>query len=107
MTAPTEEEIRASLARAWTRPYPVGPSPEMEWSGGFNNGFLGMSTAPWDLDDMRDSEIAYLDDLTETALRPIREECERTAIEALVGAMLRFAESYPEAPRAKPESVSA
>ena len=49
----------------------------------------------------------YLDDLTETALRPIREECERAAIEALVGAMLRFAERHPDAPRAKPEPVPA
>lgn len=101
MTAPTEEEIRASLARAWTRPYTTtGPSPEVEWDFGFNNGFLGMSAAPWDLHDMRDSEIDYLDELTETALRPVREECERAAIEALVSAMLRFGERYPDAPRA-------
>jgi hypothetical protein len=106
MTAPTEEEIRASLARAWTRPYPAAGSPEMGWSDGFNNGFLGMSTAPWDLDDMRDSEIACLDELTDTALRPIQEECERAAIEALVGAMVRFAERYPDAPRAKVEAVA-
>lgn len=100
-TAPmTEEAIRAELARAWLRPYHAGvASPMVEWDTGFNDGFTGMSGAPYALADFRDSELARLDELVETALRPIRAECERQAVEALVGALLRFTAEHPDAPR--------
>jgi hypothetical protein len=100
VSALTEEEIRAELARAWHRPYPNRVTPEFQWDLGFNDGFMGMGTAPWDLDDMRDSEIEDLDSLVDAALRPIRVECERRAIDALVGAMLEFTASHPDVPRA-------
>lgn len=107
MTAPTEEEIRATLARTWTRDHPTGRSPLFQWDLGFNDGFLGMATAPWDVEDLRDSELERLDELAIEALRPIREAAERAAIESLVGAMLQFAAEHPDAPRARPQPVEA
>ena len=99
MTALSEEEIRAELAKAWHRRPRVGYAPDVEWDWGFNNGFLAMSSAPWDIEDMRDSEIERLDELVETALAPIREDVERRAIDALVGAMQQFSQEHPDTPR--------
>jgi hypothetical protein len=100
VTAPTEEEIRAALARAWERRHLSGGWPANAWSEGWGD-LCGMGSAPYDLDDLRESEIERLDELVYDAIDPIQTEARQRAIEALVGAMLQFAQEHPDAPRAK------
>lgn len=97
---PTEEDVRAWIARDWSKRYPAGGSPELEWEAAWN-GLVGLNDACYDLEELRPSELARLDELTAAAIEPVRLEAERQAVAAIVGAVLQFASEYPEAPRAR------
>lgn len=98
---PTEEDVRAHLARAWTAHHANG-WPEDEWETAWSS-FEGMAATIYDLDDIRESELDRLDQLTRAAIRPLRDEARRLATEALVDALAAFAAEHPDAPRANRE----
>jgi hypothetical protein len=94
MSAPTEEEIRAAIARQWGG----------EIGRDFQDAFTGcqmLGDGLFDLDDMRPSEQECLDELTYHAIEPIRNQAQRQVNEAIVAAILDFAAEHPDAPRAK------
>lgn len=96
-TTLSEEEIRAAIAREWGRDS-AQPSLELGWDDVW--GRLGaLVDAPWDLDDLRESEIDRLNVVIREALDPIRRDTERRVIAAVVAAVQRFAAEYPDAPR--------
>jgi hypothetical protein len=99
MTAPTEEEIRAAIAREWGRD--IGRD--------FHDAFTGcqlLGDSLFDWDDMRPSEQERLNELTHSAVDPIRADAQRRINEALVSAGLSFAAEYPDAPRATREATA-
>ena len=98
--APTEEEIRAAFGRAWR--YADGAC---GWSDGWSMA-SGIATEPYDLEEMRPSELERLDELVGEAVRPIREAAGRQLIDAVVGAVLTFAREHPEAPRRRTVAAS-
>ena len=107
MSAPSEEEIRAALAREWKRSHqPWPPSPELEWDLGWNR-FAGMGDEVFDLEEFRPSEVERLDSLRHDATAPLRAEIERRLTDAVVSAILAFAAEYPDAPRAQREAPAA
>jgi hypothetical protein len=99
-TAPTEEEIRAAIAREWTDRPPTGPTIEVDFSDAFTR-CTGLLDGLYDLDDLRDSELGRLLVLTSQAIDPIREEARRQINSALGYVALTFAAEYPDAPRAR------
>jgi hypothetical protein len=103
MAALTEEEIRASIAREW-KAWPSAGWPsvsiEVEWSDAWTR-IRGVAEHAYDLEDLRDSELARYDELTYQAVTAIEERVTREVIEAIVGAALTFAAEHPDAPRAK------
>jgi hypothetical protein len=97
-TAPTEEEIRAALARAWATPPPNGSSAGAEFTDAFTH-LASLVDAPYDLDDLRESELERLDELIGASMVGVRDQAHRAAIEVLVEAIAAFAAEHPEAPR--------
>jgi hypothetical protein len=100
MSAPTEEEIRAELARGWSHVPPNRVPAEAEW----DNAFLAASmvlNGLYDLEDMRKSEIEAMDALSGAVVDPIRDRVRAEINEALVSAMVRFAAERPHIPRAR------
>jgi hypothetical protein len=99
MSAPTEEEIRAAIAREWGARPPAGPPIDLQFSDG-----LGVCQTLvdglYDLDDLRESEVDRLNELTFAAVDPIRDDARLRINEALVSAALTFAAEHPDAPRA-------
>ncbi len=91
-TAPTEEEIRAAIARAWG-------AREVEFSDAFTH-CMTLLDDLYDQDDLRPSEDARLGELVTPAIDLIRDETQRRINEALVSAALAFAAEHPDAPRA-------
>jgi len=114
MNAPTEEEIRAAIAREWRRPprrdsitgEPIGLPIGGEYSDGVG-ACLCLLDGLFDLDKLRESEVDRLHELTFAAVDPIRDETQRRIVEALVAAGLAFAAEHPSAPRAARERVTA
>ena len=102
MSAPTEEEIRAAIAREWGARRPNPPSVEIQFSDGIGACML-LLDGIFDTEDFRVSELARLDELLDLAVNPIRDECRRQVNEALVSAALTFAAEHPDAPRARRE----
>lgn len=98
VAGPSEEQIRAHLARAWTKHHAVG-WPEDSWVTGWND-YASSAATLYDLDDIRDSELERLDELVADAIGPIRDQARRDFTEALVGAMLAYAAEHPDTPRA-------
>ena len=106
MSAPTEEEIRAAIARGWTDRPPTGTPIDLAFSDTFTR-CMTLLDGLYDLDDLRDSELGRLIVLTEQAVQPIRDETRRQINEALVSAALAFGAEHPDAPRATREPVTA
>jgi hypothetical protein len=92
VSAPTEEEIRASIAREWTGRI------DSIFSDGFGE-CEGLLEGLYDIADLRPSEQDRLDQLVAAAVDPIRADARRRINEALVAAALAFAAEYPNAPR--------
>jgi ADP-ribosylglycohydrolase len=100
MSAPTEEEIRAALAREWGTPH-GGYGLPIE--GTFSDAFTltqCLLDGLFDTSDLRESEQTRLDELTDAAVSPIRDDATRRINEAMVAAALTFALEHPSAPRA-------
>lgn len=113
MSAPTEEEIRAAIAREWGRQprqdSVTGRPTGLPIGGVYSDGVgacLGLLDRLYNLDDLRKSECDRLDELVYAAVDPIRDETQRRINEALVSAALAFAAECPDAPRAE-RSVAA
>ncbi|MEK6720529.1 MAG: hypothetical protein AABZ33_07630 [Chloroflexota bacterium] len=106
MTAPTETEVRVALGVSWVTRYPVGGWPANDWDTAWNS-LHGMSDDLYDLEEMRPSEIERLDEIVFDSLRPIREEAQTRALEAIVDAVVRFGHEHPDVPRAVREAVTA
>ncbi len=104
--APTEEEIRASIARRWRWSPPNPPCIDVQFSDGIG-ATQCLLDGLYDFDDMRESEVDRLNELTFAAMAPIRDRARREINEALVVAALAFAAEHPDAPRARPEPVAA
>ena len=102
MSAPTEEEIRAAIARGWGARRPHRLSIEGVFSDGIGECLL-LLDGIFDTGDFRDSELARLDELLELAVKPIRDEARRQINEAIVSAAQTFAAEHPDAPRARRE----
>lgn len=96
--SPTEEEIRAGIAREWGRRPPVGVSTAIVFSDAFS-GVQLLLDGIWDVEDMRESEVHELNLLTAAAIRPIRDRVQREVFDALVQAGIAFAADHPDAPR--------
>lgn len=92
-TAPTEEEIRAAIAREWRT------SIDLDFSDAFTR-CMTLADGMYDLEDLRESEVDRLNELTYAAVDPIRADARRQINEALVSAALTFAAEHPDAPRA-------
>lgn len=112
MTAPTEEEIRARLARAWTDPgNPITFNASAE--SGIDNAvsaLLSLHDGIHDWADMRQSEIDRLDIITAEEFRPVDvliAQVGKAAIEAVVRSELRFWSEYPDAPLQELEPATA
>lgn len=105
MSAPTEEEVRAAIAREWGAWPPVGPTIDLEFSDGIGR-CASLADGLYDMDDLRQSEIDRLNALTFEAIDPIRQETRRQINEALVAAALAFAAEHPDAPRATREAAT-
>jgi hypothetical protein len=99
MSAPTEEEIRAAIARQWGALPPVGTTPHVEFEDAFTY-CTSLADGLYDLDDLRESEVDRLNELTFAAVDPIRDDARLRINEALVSAALTFAAEHPDAPRA-------
>jgi hypothetical protein len=106
MSAPTEEEIRAAIAREWGKRSPNLPSIEVRFSDVFTT-CANLKDSLYDLDDLRESEIDRLDELVVDAIRPIRDDARRRINEAVVAATLQFGREHPDAPRATREAAAA
>ena len=108
VTAPTEEEIRAAIAREWgRRPFrdsitgqPTGLPIEGHYSDGVG-ACVGLLDDLYDRDDLRKSEQDRLDELVYQAVDTIRDETRHRINEAIVAAALAFAAEHPDAPRAE------
>src|SRR5436190_23492649 len=98
MTAPTEEEIRATFARAWSASPPNGHSIEIDWEDAWSH-IKALVDEPWDLLELRQSELDRLDELQQDCLDEIKAAADRQVIDRLVEVALRFAREYPDAPR--------
>jgi hypothetical protein len=98
-TAPTEEEIRAAIARQWGVRPPNPPSIEIQFSDGIG-ATMRLLDGLFGTEDFRDSELERLDELVEGAVDPIRDDARRRINEALVATALTFAAEHPDAPRA-------
>lgn len=119
MNAPTEAEIRQALSAAW----------EADGDGHGVYGALDEATAvaalpTWwqgssvDLakpepatgaaiwDDLRPSEAKRLHRLLGEASERAEEKCRKLLLEELTAAAVRFAEEFPDAPRAKKEAAA-
>ena len=103
MSAPTEEEIRAAIAREWGRRLPNRVPIETDFSDGIG-GCMLLLDGIFDTGDFRDSELARLDGLAGETINLIRDDCRRRINEALVSAALTFAAEHPDAPRATREA---
>jgi hypothetical protein len=107
VNVPTEEEIRAAIAREWgVQPGqdsvtgdPVGLPIEVEFSDGVG-ATMRLLDGLFDVNDLRDSEEERLNELVYAAVDPIRDETRRRIDEAVVSAALAFAAEHPDAPRA-------
>jgi hypothetical protein len=113
MSAPTEEQIRAAIAREWGR-WPgrdsiTGKPTGFPIEGQFSDGVgacLGLLDGLFDVADLRPSEQERLDELVYQAVGPIRDDTRRMINEALVAAALAFAAEYPGTPRPRRESAA-
>lgn len=97
--AMTEEDARAAVARGWGKRPPVGMSASDVLSDAFND-VQAIADYAFDLEDLRESEIERLDELTHAAIEPIEHEARRQASEALVRVLLLFRDEHPDAPLA-------
>ena len=100
-TAPTEEEIRAAIARGWGARHGVHGLPI---EGTFSDAFTltqCLLDGLFDTSDLRESEQTRLDELTFAAVSPIRFDARLRINAALVSAALAFAAEYPDAPRVR------
>ena len=95
---PSDEEIRAHIARAWRRRPPAGPSAEVSWEDGWDD-LQQIADDLFDLDDIRESELTRLTELVRGALEPVRFEARRAVNDALVDALRTFLVEHPGAPR--------
>ena len=103
MTTPTEEDVRAAIARSWTidkNPLTlmVAPSVAIQELASL---FRGLADAVNDWDDMRQSEIDRLDAIMGEELAPVMalvDAWSRAAVEATVRAERRFFQEHPDAP---------
>lgn len=98
-TAPTEEEIRAAIARQWRWSPPNPPCVDVQFEDGIG-ATQQLLDGLYDQDDLRRSERDRLDELTFAAMAPIRAETRRQINEAMVKAALIFAAEHPDASRA-------
>jgi len=105
MSAPTEEEIRAAIAREWGNRPPTGPSIDVNFADAFTH-CMTLPDSLYDFDELRESEVDRLNELMFAAVNPIRDDARRQVNEALVSAALTFAAEHPDAPRAE-RSVAA
>ena len=112
MSTPTEEEIRAALARAWTAPRnPITFNASAE--SGIDNAvsaLMSLHDGLHDWGDMRQTETDRLDVIMEEEFCSVSEmiaAASVAAIEAIVRAELRFWSEFPDAPRAVREPVPA
>jgi hypothetical protein len=83
----------------------MGQSIEGKFSDGVGATML-LLDGLFDLEDLRESEIARLDALADLAVRSIRDDARRRINEALVAAALTFAAEHPDAPRAPREATA-
>jgi hypothetical protein len=104
VTAPTEEEIRAEIARGWNERPPVGPTPHVSFEDGFTY-CLSLAEGLYDSEDFRRAEQVRFDQLMYEPVERIRVAARHDLEEAIVSAALAFAAEHPDAPRATRESV--
>lgn len=97
---PSRDEIRAAIDRSWhDRPGGYGLAPAGILSDALNG--MARIDGPYDVEDLRQSELDDLDRLASEALDPIRDALYSGLAEALVEAGAAFARLHPDAPRAK------
>lgn len=106
MTAPTEEEIRAAIAREWGKRRQGQANIARDFSDALTGAQLLLEDL-YDTDDFRKAEGARFDTLAYEAIRPIRDAAAQAVVEAMVRAGLQFAAEYPDAPRLAQEAALA
>lgn len=96
---PSEEEVRAAIARAWHQRPPAGVSIDVLFSDAFTP-MPGLLEGLWDPEELRPAERDRLLELAVARLDAIEADAHRRIVEALVAAALAFAAEHPDAPRA-------
>jgi hypothetical protein len=104
--APTEEDIRATLVRAFHEPGLGRGSLSLRWDD-IPYDWSTLTDDLYDMEEMRPSEIARLDELRRGAVEALFDGLDRRLVEALVAATLAFAAEHPDAPRMRGRTEAA